>query len=727
MINPDYSVVNKQWQEWSSDYENNNQRANECIRFGACGDQWLGNTIADRGALNKEVLTFNTTAKFAKNFKAQIRQIEFSIGLWAKNDENNTSQTNTFRLLLNHLVLARHFVDKMAGALDKCADFGYSFLEINYDYDNDETLCLSPIIRSYEDQGIAFWDKSAISPYKTDGRFCGIRQKTSKQEFLSKYPECSDDCSWLKESENDLIRYWYVEKEKANYIALKSGVYKREDLIKLDDEIADESDIKNPQSGLYKKKLIREGFKTCVYFNLYCNEYLVTERKKFPTDRLPLPYHPSFTVWTVDGWETYPFIYNMFGVQQLINYVNSQLATMIKNSSGDKWILNPNHIATDMSREYAKNINQNEGAMVFDKDPDGVQPMREQPADIPFALMEYSQSLDQMGNSIAGATFNPQNSDNIIVSGEAMKQVTESMNVVQVGAIALHVGFVNECAAIIKSMIPQLYTEERLLVARKNDGTSEPIIINKPNGTGGLINNIQDLSDSYLYELTSSPVTEMVKENTLKYLQMMYSFNPELFQKTGDIFARNLSTPDAQELELRISADIDPALIKFGKGEINKEQYQKSKAPQMQMAQQQQQMQMQHAQLQMQETQAKTTKLQNEGQAVTMRAQGDMQKAQAAVQDSNVKSQVAITNASVAQANVQINAQKVMGEQQQRTTQQSLDETHMQYEREKSAEMRADTLVNHALTLHKINQTNMPSIQPDDQGDESATSSAQTD
>lgn len=725
MLIPDYQTVDKQAQDWFGAYDTNNNRGDESIRFALCSDQWLGNVLADRELSNKETLVLNTTAKFLKNFKAQIRQIEFSIGLWAKDDENNVAQTNIFRLLLNHLVLARHFVEKMEMAFDKSAEWGYSFLEINYDYDNDESLCLSPVIRFHDDPSIGFWDKSAKSPFRTDGRFSGLRIKVSKQEFINNYPEYEEDATWLKDSENDLIKYWYKIKEPAVFKALKGGVYKREDLITLDDELADENDVKDKKSGLYRKKLIKKGFKDCIYFMMFCNEHPLGEPKKFPTDRLPLPYHPAFTVWTKDGFETYPFSFSMLGIQQLINFVYSQLATMVKNSTGDKWFFTPEHIPDEQAEKYAKNINQMDGAFVFPQDPNGATIRREQPADIPYALMEWGQSLSQMANDISGAFFNPQNSENIVVSGKALKEITENMNVVQIGAIAAHVGFVNECAAIIKSMIPHLYTEERLLIARKADGTSEPIIINQPNGTGGLKNNIKDLSNNYIYELTSSPTSRMIKENTLKYLESMFSMNPQLFTMAGDIWARNLDIPDAQELELRIKAQMDPLLIKMSQGEISEQQYQKQSGIQ---KQQQQQMQMQHMQLQMQELQAKNMKLQNEAQAVTMRAQGDMQKAQAVVQDSNVKAQVAITNASVAQGNLQVTAQKVMGEQQQRATQQALDESHLQYEREKHAYAVADNMIGHAVNLHQINQNALQQMnEPDgdegtNNGDNSATS-----
>jgi hypothetical protein len=713
---PSYETVDKQAQEWESEYQENNTRGQESILFSACGEQWMGSVESERELSNKETLVFNITQKFDKNFKAQTQQVEFTIGLWAKNDSTEAEQTNTYRLLLNHLILGKQFKDRMDDALKKSADYGYSVLELNYDYDNDETLCLSPVIRFHEDPQVAFYDKAAKSPYRTDGRFVGLRNKISKEEFLSSYPEYEDDCMWLNDQENDFIRYWYVDKKPAMYVALKGGVYKRKDLITIDDDLATDEDTKNKKSGLYKKPLEKKGFKKCIYYVKYCNRKRISKPVLFPTDRLPVPYHPSFTVWTDDGYRTYPLTYPLQGVQQFMNFIHSQLATIVKNSTGDKWILAPEHVATEQAEKYAKNINQMEGAMVFPQPPNVPAPRREQAADIPYALMEFSQSLTQLANDVSGAYFNPQNSDNVVVSGKALKEITNSMNVMQINAIAMHIGFVNECAAILKSMIPNLYTEERLLIARKADGSSQPIYINKPNGNGGLINNIKDLNDSYIYELTAQPTTEMVRENSLKYLMMIYGIAPQAFTLTGDIFARNLNTPDAQEIELRLKAGMDQNLIKVSQGEITQEQYQKTQMPAQQAKQQQ-------MQLVMQEQQAKTAKLQNEAQAVMIRAQGDGQKAQAMVQDANTKAQVAITNASIQQANTQIQAQKVMGEQQQRATQQSLDETHMQYEREKSVYERADNMLDKALQLHSINTSTIPQPQQDMNTDDAADTS----
>lgn len=720
----DYQVVNKQAQDWMSSYESNNQRGSESVRFSQCGDHWKPSIIASRELANKETLVFPVVKKFVQNFKAQIKQIEFSIGLWARNDDTDAAQTNTFRLLINHLVLAKQFVDKMEEVFGQCADFGYSFAEINYEYDNDETLCLSPTIRNHKNPSIGFWDKNAKSPYKTDGRFCGLRLKVSKDEFLTNLPEFKDNCDFLKPNENDFIKYWYREKEKAIFKLLKGGVYKRDDLITANDELATAEDTANPKSGLYKRKLEKKGFKTCIYYTKFCNEEQISDPVEFPTDRLPMPYHPAFTVSTDEGDETFAFSYDLEGVQQLLDYVHSQLATFIKNSTGDKWLLSPENISTPQQEEYAKNINQIEGAVVFTQSPDGAPIQRFQSADLPMAIVQYAQSLTQLANDISGSMFNPQNTQNVVVSGKALDKITDQMNVVQIPAIGAHIGFVNECASIIKSMIPKLYTEERILIVRKKDDSSQPIAINQPNGTGGLTNNIKDLNDSYIYELTSSATSTMVKENTIKYLQMMYAFAPQLFASTGDIFARNLDIPDSQELEMRFKATMDPMLIKYSQGEISDKEWQEYNKQQNQAKQQAMQLQMQHESLKLQETQAKTLKTQNEAQAVTMRAQGDMQKAQAATQDVAIKGQVAITNASVAQANTQINAQKVMGEQQQRGTQQAMNETKMQYEREKGAYEHADKMMGHALNLHSINTNSMPQLQPNDEDNSDDASAA---
>ena len=697
-INPTF--VEQQYIDWQSAYTSNINRAEKSILFAQGFEQWDDGVASNRLQDNKESLTFNTCLKHSKKIKSQIREIEFTLNLAATNSQYTTPEINNFRLLLNHFTLSKDVIDRCSEAFDKCVDYGFSFVEVNFEQDGFDTLCNSPVVRMHNDPSIAFWDMKATHPTKTDGKFCGMQRTVSKDDFLNKYPQYDKDNSdiQLVEKDNKVIDYWYKEYKEMTYIALKGGIYKREDLLKPTDEKETIQELAKRNLPPEKKANVPQ-----IYYMRICNGAIIQKPTLFPTDCLPLVYHAGLTTWTTTEWRTYPFTYALEDAQKALNFVHSQLITSVKNTNSDKWLMTEAMLPTPELKERAKEINNLSGVVMIGVDPNAPQgPRREQASDIPFALMEYSQSLAQQIDNISGAFVDMQQSDSTVVSGKALKQMTENVNIIQVGLISHQIIFVNKVCDLIKQMVPKICTEQRTLLTQAQDGQSQSIIINQLLPTGTIQNDIKNISNDFVYTITAGPSSQMQKENTFKALQMVYAIRPDQYDKTGDIFMRSLDTPDAQELEIRVRAGIDPMLVQYSQGAISQQQYQQYTQ---QQAQQGQQMQMQQMQMQMQESQARLAKLENESQAIQLKSQTEQAKVQAISQDLNIKGQVAIANAANAQANTQINAQKVMGEQQQTATQQALDENHLQYEREKQAELNANTVIGHALDLHKHNQT----------------------
>jgi hypothetical protein len=150
---------------------------------------------------------------------------------------------------------------------------------------------------------------------------------------------------------------------------MKGGVYRRVDLLTESDELmkATEEDLEDLQKRLRKAKLqLVKSSPVCkIMFKRTCGTRVITEPEEFPTDDLPLYYHPAFTVWTPEGYRTYPLTYILKGAQELHNFINSQLATAVKNSNSTKWFLDPKNIPSAEDIDRAKSLNMKEGAFVF--------------------------------------------------------------------------------------------------------------------------------------------------------------------------------------------------------------------------------------------------------------------------------------------------------------------------------------------------------------------------
>lgn len=596
---PTAENVRKQAEAWRSAYTDNNTRGKSMIDFGAAGIQWDDGVVSMRTTTNKESLTFNLMIKHLNKIKSQFRQLTFDLEVFSSNRKNyNNEELTAFKLLSGHFFMSDDVKDTLGTIWDKCIYYGYSFGEVGFQRENNQTLSLMPMLRMHQDPSCAFWDFSARTPCKIDGAYAGIVYNQVKREEIHALFKGSDKLDFVGEI-NQVTHYWYRDKVKAKYVKLKGGEYRREDLI--DPEI---DKIYFNESG--ETDIIQDE-KDCIYFMIFCNDRVLKKPVIFPTEDIPLPYHPGLTVWTKDGWGTYPFIYHLVGSQKLHNYIMSQAATITKSSTGPKVLGNPDHIQTNLQKETAEKFNQSEGFMIFGKNATTGQvdqPLILPSAEVPMSLLNLANQTKQEIDEISGAFIDSEMSSQTVVSGKALSLITQNMGISAIHAslISAHIMFISAVCKLYQQMIPKIITEQRCISIKQEDGTSQDIYVNQLLDSGKIKNNIKDIQNAFLYKISSAPSGEMQRENTMRALGLFYSVpQTQDFANTKDIFARNLPIQDAAEFEKRIAASIDPMLIKYSNGEITKDDFAKY-----QKQQQQQQMQMQQSVLQQQQQAAQS-------------------------------------------------------------------------------------------------------------------------
>lgn len=583
--------------EWSAYYSRNNERGIKFIKFALAGDQWDPGVATKRMTNNKENLTFNLMIKHLKRAKAQSKEIEFSLDISPTNKEaqENVEETNAFRLLLSSIILNKKITNVMSDCLDKTFEFGYSFVEVNFERENMMTLNSVPIIKLHKDPAMGFWDRSATHPSKIDGKFCGIKRMINREEVVLKYPHLKDS-SKISDKNNTLIDYWYRDYHDEEFILLKTGVYKRKDMMTVDDKEmrASKSDIEYMKFDAYgdKPEFSKTCEVSCIYFKRILNGIDVEKPCLFPTDDLPVPYHDGLTFWhPEEGDFTTPLVYHLEGSQKIHNYVNSQIATQAKNISSDKYFFGDEHVSTQTEINNMKKINSYEGGLKFGGNVQTI--VRHQPAQLSESLINFSQATKNEIDEISGAMVNSQQVQQAVISGKALDKITHNTNVINIDVLGRHITFVNTVGMLIKQMIPKIVQQERSIIIKKQDGSGEAITINKYVESGTIINNVKDINNNFDYEITAGASSDMQKENTVRYLTQLYQLDQKgtVLNDTKDIYMRSLKTPDSAELERRVAANMDTNLIKYSQGAISEEDYMKAIQAQKQQ-QQQQQMQM---------------------------------------------------------------------------------------------------------------------------------------
>jgi hypothetical protein len=608
-------VIKKQFEGWSSYYSDNNNSGGDAIDFIMASKQWDDNVASSRAARNQESLVFNLIIKHLRRIHSQMCEIEFNTTIWPANSESTerVEEIYAYRLIINSIMTHCNALKKYADAGEKCINYGYSFIEINFGYENEATTNLEPKIILHKDPCVAFWDKSALTSTKIDGEFAGFCRKLTKDELIKSYPSLKDE-GWIKDKENKVYDYWFRDYKDHDYLLLKTGVYKREDLL-------NNFEKQNVQRGAPK-----ETRKVCEIYFQRCTEKKILEGpRKFPTSDLPIIYHHGNTEWHPEKGEiTIPYGNNLKDAQKLHNYLMSQIASQSKNCHGDKYLFSNSNVTTTDQLENARNINKRDGGFTFGGDVNSIR--REQPANISPTLIEAASVTKQLVDDINGAMIDSQNAQQTIISGEAIDKVTKNLEIINAFFMKRHYEFVNDCSKIVKQMIPNLYTQERTLLVQDRDGTQKAIVINQDAKTGTLINNIKDIENSYHYDIKAGPSTTMQKDTTIKYLMEVYNTLPQnpFFAATAHIFFRNLDTKDAQELERIAVAMGDPLLIKYSEGRMSLDDFQQAKQQQQQQQEQQQQ--------QMQQQQ-----VMNDPQVLTAKAMADAEHRKASAIEANAE------------------------------------------------------------------------------------------
>lgn len=601
-----WELVDKQIQSWENAYRDNNERGARYIRFALAGDQWEQNVISSRSGQNKESLTFNHCRNSLRQGKRQLKEIDFSINIMPANEEvqQDTAQSMAFRLLSESIVLGKGIMTNNDLAADKMMEYGYSFLEVSFEEENANTLNQVPITRFHKDPSIAGWDLNASHPCKIDGDFCYLKKKLTKRELLRKYPKLKKSKSLeINKKENIVVDYWFREHEPYEYILLSTGSYKRIDLLTADDKknrMSDEEARAHETANNFPPnslELIREGYVSKIYFKRFLNKEVIEEERLYPTNDLPLVYHPGLTFWHPEfGDFTSPFIENLEGAQKLHNYIQSQIATQAKNCSGDKWIFGKQHLISAQQRKNARDINKIEGGLEFGGDTNAIR--REPSAQISESLIATAQLTMTQIDELSGARADTQNPQQQVLSGKAIDKLTHTQDSLNVDIEKAHILFVDTVSKLIGQMIPSLVTEERTIIAKNKDGSGKLIVINQLLPTGEIKNNVKDIFSNFSNEIVGSPSSAMENENTVRYLSQIYQISPQFFEVTKDIYMRSLKSKDAGELERRAVATIDPNLISYSQGSINQSQFQEAQQKQQQQQfQQKLQQQMQMSQL----------------------------------------------------------------------------------------------------------------------------------
>ena len=253
-----------------------------------------------------------------------------------------------------------------------------------------------------------------------------------------------------------------------------------------------------------------------------------------------------------------------------------------------------------------------------DKNAEGGMPFRTQPLDLPQGAMALAQMSIQDIQATIGY-FDPAlgNAEDMNrVSGKALVQHTKRSDL---GSFEFIDGFSSALQLtweMFVDMIPSVYDSSRVERIIGHDGVEKMVEINKENDLTGDVMN--DLSQgSYDVEVTIGPSFQSARQEALDTLISFAEAMPQTAPIIGDLIAKNIDSPDAQEMANRLRIP----LIQQGIVQPTEKEKAAGVGKPTPQQQQQQQQQQQVEQMQVQLLKGKTDKMTADAQIAQSRAQ----------------------------------------------------------------------------------------------------------
>jgi Phage P22-like portal protein len=477
------------------------------------------------------------------------------------------------------------------------------------------------------------WDPQCADACAADANKCIVAERISDEIYESLYPDGNmnsfnvsrDSYGWFTDKEVRIAEYFErVPREKWIAKMTDGSVRDYDADLRATEAHLEDHGLTFEKSGVTRiatnkktgKKMIRKTMKWQVMWAKIDGSTILEGPYYYDWKRIPVVRCPGRYI-NIEGRRKF---------QSLIRHskdaqrsYNSRASDMIERSA---LLPKAPYLVTEaMIKGYENEWNQaNVASRPYlpynvDKQAEGGMPFRTQPLDLPQGAMALAQMSIQDIQATIGY-FDPAlgNSEDMNrVSGKALVQHTKRSDL---GSFEFIDGFSSALQLtweMFVDMIPTVYDSERVERIIGPDNTEKMVEINKEHDlTGDIMNDLS--KGSYDVEVTIGPSFQSARQEALDTLISFAEAMPQNAPMISDLIAKNIDSPDAQEManRLRIPLIQQGIIQPTAKEKAAGVGAQKSQAQQMQQQQQQ---------LEMQLLQGKTQKMTADAQIAQSRAQ----------------------------------------------------------------------------------------------------------
>ena len=542
--------------------EENRDNAESDIKFARMGDQW---DEADRNKRNREgrpVLTINRMPAFIRQVANDARLNTPSVKVFPVDDTADVECAEILNGLLRNIQVQSNADAAYDTAMSDAVTGGFGYFIIDVDYAFNDTFEQDILIKRIANPFTIHGDPRSTAIDSSDWNIGFVSDMMSHSEFEKEFPdadkvdwdadfESEKDLDWITEESVRVADYWKRVEEPRPIVLLSDGQVIDEEVYEKNKDYWDVSQVFVENTRTVKSWKVKR--------------YTLSGQEVLEEIDWPGMYIPIIPVYGEESWvegkrHFKSLIRDAKDPQRIYNYWRTASTELVAlapkapfigpvgafDEDGDKWAT-----ANTDSHPYLQYDGQ-------------VAPQRQAFAGPPAgALQEALNASDDMKSVVGmfdaslGARSNEQ-SGRAILARQREGDISTFHFIDNLNKAIQHAG------KVILDLIPHVYSGERVIRVLGEDDKPENVQVNQPIP---MLQDGQPVMDEMgqpkarIYDLTkgkydlvvrSGPSFTTRREEAATQMMELLRVYPDAAPIIGDIFAKNLDWPGADEIAKRL-------------------------------------------------------------------------------------------------------------------------------------------------------------------------------
>ena len=531
------------------------------LRFAAL-DQWPEDVKSTRK--NRPMLTLDHIGQSIRKVVGNIRQNMPSIKVDPIDDGSDKDTADVLEDLTRQIEQASNARNAYITAAKFQVKMGYGVWRVATVENQDDIFSQDIVVQPVKNPFTVYFDPDAVGPQKQDGRFVIVSTTMSEDRYENEFGDIDKSASFTRSGIGEISERWYSadsvrvveyfikKKKKKNLTQLSDGTV-------VDSSEISEEDIKGyEQQGITPVRTRDVEADVIQWYKL--SAFKVLDHKEWASPLFPLvPVYGEED--NIEGEVEFRGIVRAAkDPQRMYNYWNTAAAETIGLQPKAPWLVTKDQIKN--YKEFWDSANE-ENLPYLPYEPDGSAPppQRIAPPTMQSGLLQQAQisanDIQQTTGVFEASTGDlpGQRSGKAVIALQQEADLGTSLYIDNLAGAIQHTG------KIIISLIPKIYDTKRVIRLRGEDDAVRFVEVNKPILTpdGRRIQN--DLTrGKYDVRVGVGPSFRTRRIEAANSMVELARVFPQILEVAGDLVAKNLDWPGADEMAGRLKKLLPPGI-----------------------------------------------------------------------------------------------------------------------------------------------------------------------